>query len=252
MSGHSKWSKVKNVKAGIDAKKGQFFTKMTREIMVAVREGGPNPDANFRLRLALQKSKDGAMPNENIERAIKKASGGVEASNLTELAMEGYGPGGIAIMVQALTDNRNRTIQEIRSAFTRHGGNLGEAGCVGWMFESRGIITVATESLDRDELELSAIDAGAEDVEAGDGYLEIYTKPTALEKVRASLEAKHIPIQSAELVLNPKNTVQLDEKAAFQALKLMNRIEEMDDVQNVSTNADFSDEIMEKFQLQQA
>ncbi len=252
MSGHSKWSKVKNVKAGIDAKKGQFFTKMTREIMVAVREGGPNPDSNFRLRLAVQRSKDGAMPNENIERAIKKASGGMEATNLTELDMEGYGPGGIAIMVQALSDNRNRTIQEIRSAFNRHNGNLGENGCVGWMFESRGIITVPTASLNPDELELNAIDAGAQDVEAGDGYVDIYTKPQDMEKVRAALEAKKIPVQSAEVTLNAKNTVNLEEKTAFQALKLLNRLEEMDDVQSVSSNADFSDEIMQKFQLQQA
>ncbi len=252
MSGHSKWSKIKHQKAGADAKKGQFFTKMTREIMVAVREGGPNPDGNFRLRLAIQKAKDGAMPNENIERGIKKASGGLEASNLAELSMEGYGPGGIAIMVQALTDNRNRTIQEIRSAFTRHGGNLGESGCVSWMFESRGIITILTDSLDIDQLTLNAIDAGAEDVQTGAGYIEVYTRPENLEKIRAALEAQHVPIQSAEVSMNPKNTVQLDEKTAFQSLKLLGKLEEMDDVQNVSSNADFSDELMEKFQLQQA
>ncbi len=250
MSGHSKWSKVKNIKAGIDAKKGQFFTKMTREIMIAVREGGPSVDSNFRLRLAIQKSRDGAMPNENIERAIKKASGGAEATAIVELNMEGYGPGGIAIIVQAATDNRNRTIQEIRSAFNRHGGNLGENGCVGWMFESRGIITIPLEKLDKDELELAAIDAGAEDVQAGDEFVDVYTSPQDMFKIRTALEAKHYPVQNAEVSMNAKNPVVLEEKVAFQAIKLLNRLEEMDDVQTVASNADITDEIMAKFEEQ--
>ncbi|MBI2869740.1 MAG: YebC/PmpR family DNA-binding transcriptional regulator [Chloroflexi bacterium] len=251
MSGHSKWANIKHAKGMADAKRGQMFTKLTREIMIAVREGGSSPESNFRLRLAVQKARDSNMPNDNIERAIKKGSGAAEVSALNELTLEGYAPGGAAVMVQALSDNRNRTIQEVRSIFTRHGGSLGESGCVSWLFESKGVIVVRTDNLDPDDLVLNAIDVGAEDVKAETGFVEIYTKPEALEKVRTALEQKGIPVQTAEVTMTPKTTSQLEEKQALQALKLIDRLEELDEVQSVSTNADFSNEILEKH-VQQA
>jgi YebC/PmpR family DNA-binding regulatory protein len=250
MSGHSKWASIKHQKGVADARRGQLFTKLTREIIVAVRDGGSNPDANFRLRLAIQKARDSNMPMDNIERSIKKGSGELGGVTLSELVMEGYGPNGTAILVEALTDNRNRTIQDIRNAFTRHNGSLGESGCVAWIFDAKGLITVKTDSLDADDLALNAIDAGADDVKVESGYVEIYTKPEELEMVRSALEAKNIPIGSAELAKVPKTLVQLDEKAALQALKLLDKLEELDEVQHVSSNADFPDAILEQYQLQ--
>jgi YebC/PmpR family DNA-binding regulatory protein len=248
MSGHSKWSTIKRKKGVADDRRGQLFTKLAKEIIVAVREGGPNPEANFRLRLAVQKARDNNMPLDNIERAIKRGSGHAEDANLVEMVLEGYGPSGVAILVQALSDNRNRTLQEVRNIFTRHGGNLGESGSVAWLFDSRGVITVETNAKDAEELALEAIDTGAEDVKIENKYLEVYTKPTELEKVRAALEQKKIAIASAELLMVPKSTVELEEKAALQTLKLLDKLEELDEVQNVSSNADFSDAILEKYQ----
>lgn len=250
MSGHSKWSSIKHQKGVADARRGQLFTKLAREIIVAARKGGSNPEANYHLRLGIQKARDNNMPLENIERAIKRGSGELEGAALVEMFLEGYGPSGVAILVQALSDNRNRTLQEVRNAFNRHGGNLGESGCVAWIFDRRGVITVETASLDADELGLQAIDAGAEDVKVGNGYMEIYTRPEELEAVRTALEQKKVAIDSAELAMVPKTTVELDEKAALQAMKLLNKLEEVDDVQQVSSNADFSDEILEKYQAQ--
>jgi len=250
MSGHSKWASIKHQKGAADARRGQLFTKLTREIIVAVRDGGSNPEANFRLRLAIQKARDNNMPLDNIERSIKKGSGEMEGITLAELVLEGYGPGGTAILVEALTDNRNRTIQEVRNAFTKHGGSLGENGCVAWIFDARGLITVKTDDLDADELALEAIDAGADDVKVESGYVEIYTEPEEMEKVRTALEQKKIAIASAELAKVPKTTVQLEEKAALQALKLLDKLEEQDEVQHVSSNVDFPDTILEKYQLQ--
>ena len=248
MSGHSKWHSIKHQKGVADARRGQLFTKLTREIIVAAREGGGNPEANFRLRLAVQKARDSNMPLENIERAIKKGTGELEGGSLAEVVLEGYGPSGIAILVNALSDNRNRTIQEVRSTFTRHGGSLGESGCVSWLFDSKGVITINTENLDADELALSAIDAGAEDVKMESGYVEVYTKPDELETVRAALEEKDLPIDSSEILMVPKSLVQLDEKSALQALKLMDKLEEIDDIQNVFSNADFPDAVLENYQ----
>ncbi len=251
MSGHSKWSSIKHQKGVTDARRGQLFTKLTREIMVAVREGGgSNPEVNFRLRLAIQKARDNNMPLENIERAIKKGSGEGGGANLVEMVFEGYGPGGTAILVQALSDNRNRTLQEIRNTFSRHGISLGESGCVAWLFDSRGLITVKTGGLDAEELALQAIDAGAEDVNVEKSYVEIYTKPEELEKVREALGQSDIPITSAEVSMVPKTMVELEEKAALQTLKLLDKLEELDEVQQVSSNADFSDAIVEKYQAQ--
>ena len=248
MSGHSKWSTIKRKKGVADDRRGQLFTKLAREIIVAVREGGPNPEANFRLRLAVQKARDNSMPLDNIERAIKRGSGHTEGAVLAEMVLEGYGPSGVAILVQALSDNRNRTLQDVRNIFYRHGGNLGESGCVAWLFDSRGVITLQTNTKDAEELALQAIDSGAEDVKIENKYIEVYTKPTELEKVRKALEQKQIAVNSAEVCMVPKSMVELEEKAALQTLKLLDRLEELDEVQSVACNADFSDAILEKYQ----
>ena len=248
MSGHSKWASIKHQKGVADARRGQLFSKLTREIMVAVREGGASPEANFRLRLTVQKARDNNMPLDNIERAIKRGSGETDGVILSELVLEGYGPGGTAILVRALSDNRNRALQEVRNAFTRHGGSLGESGCVAWLFESRGLITVKTDDQDAEELELKAIDAGAEDVSLGDGYLEIYTMPEETEKVRQALEQQGVPISSSELSMVPKTLLSLEEKPALQMLRLLDKLEELDEVQNVYSNADFSDDVVARYQ----
>jgi YebC/PmpR family DNA-binding regulatory protein len=250
MSGHSKWSTIKRQKGVTDARRGQLFTKLAREIMVAVREGGANPEANFRLRLAVQKARDNNMPLDNIERAIKKGSGQTEGASLVEMVFEGYGPGGTAVLAEALSDNRNRLLQEVRHIFSKHGGNLGESGCVAWLFDSRGVISVETGETDAEGLALQAIDAGADDVKVEKSYVEIYTAPEELEKVREALAQQNVTIASAELLMVPKTTVELDEKAALQALKLLDKLEELDDVQRVSSNADFSDALLEKYQAQ--
>jgi YebC/PmpR family DNA-binding regulatory protein len=248
MSGHSKWSQIKRQKGVADAKRGQIFTKLAREIIIAVREGGSNPEGNFRLRLAVQKARDSNMPLDNIDRAIKRGSGQAEGASLVEMVLEGYGPSGVAILVLALSDNRNRTLQDVRNIFTRNSGNLGESGCVAWLFDSRGVITVDTKERDAEALALEAIDAGAEDVKVEDNYVEIYTRPEELEKVREALKQKDIPIASAELSRVPKTVIQLEEKAALQTLRLLDKLEELDEVQSVSSNADFPDSILEKYQ----
>jgi len=248
MSGHSKWSSIKHQKGVTDARRGQLFTKLTREIIVAVREGGSNPEANLRLRLAIQRARDNNMPMDNIERSIKRGSGQTEGASLVEMVLEGYGPSGVAILVQSLSDNRNRTLQDVRNIFSRHNGNLGESGCVAWLFDRRGLITVETKELDAEELALDAIDAGAEDVSIENNYIEIYTKPEELEKVREALGQKNLPVASAELSMVPKTTVEVEEKAALQTLKLLDRLEEVDEVQHVSSNADFPNSILEKYQ----
>jgi YebC/PmpR family DNA-binding regulatory protein len=248
MSGHSKWSTIKRQKGVADAKRGQIFTKLAREIIVAVREGGSNPEANFRLRLVIQKARDSNMPLDNIDRAIKRGSGQTEGASLAEMVLEGYGPSGVAILVAALSDNRNRTLQDVRTIFFRHGGNLGESGCVAWLFDSRGVITVDAKEQDAQALVLEAIDAGAEDVKIENNYIEIYTRPEELEKVREALKQKNITVASAEVSRVPKTVIQLEEKAALQTLKLLDKLEELDEVQYVSSNADFPDSILEKYQ----
>lgn len=248
MSGHSKWSQIKRQKGVADAKRGQIFTKLAHEIIIAVREAGSNPEGNFRLRLAIQKARDNNMPLDNIDRAIKRGSGHAEGASLAEMTLEGYGPSGVAILVTALSDNRNRTLQEVRTIFYHHGGNLGESGCVAWIFDNLGVITVETNAQDAEQLALEAIDAGADDVKIEKKFIEIYTKPEELEKVREALKQKNIPIASAELSMVPKTMVELEEKAALQTLKLLDQLEELDDVQLVSSNVDFSDAILEKYQ----
>ena len=248
MSGHSKWSSIKHQKGVADARRGQLFTKLTREIMVVVRQSGSNTETNFRLRLAIQKARDNNMPLENIERAVKRGSGETEGATLAEMVLEGYGPGGAAILVQALTDNRNRTLQDIRNIFSRHNGSLGENGCVAWLFDPTGLITVSISDLDAEELELKAIDAGAEDVKVGNDYLEIYTKPEDMEKTRAAMEQQRLTIASSELIMTSKNMVELEENSALQTLKLLDKLEELDEVQHVTSNADFPENILEKYQ----
>jgi YebC/PmpR family DNA-binding regulatory protein len=248
MSGHSKWHSIKHQKAVTDARRGQLFTKLTREIIVAVRKGGANTDTNFSLRLAVQKARDASMPSDNIARAIKRASGDKEGASLVELVLEGYGPGGGAILVEALSDNRNRTIQAIRHLFSRGGGSLGEAGCVAWQFSPKGVITVESGEMDTEELALKAIDTGAEDVVVESGVVEVYTRPDTLEEVRAALEREGIPVASAEISMVPNATLELDEKAAIQTLKLMDKLEELDEIRHVSSNVDFSDEVLDKYE----
>ncbi len=250
MSGHSKWSSIKHQKGVTDARRGQLFTKLTREIIVAVRQGGSNPDVNYRLRLAIQRARDSNMPTGNIEKAIKRGSGTIEGATLVEMVLEGYGPSGVAILVQALSDNRNRTLQDVRNIFSRSGGSLGENGCVAWLFDSKGLITVEAKDLDAEELALQAIDAGAEDVRIENTYVEIYTKPEELEMVRIALGQKNLPIASAELSMTPKTMAELEEKAALQTLKLLDKLEGLDDVQHVFSNIDFSDSTLEKYKAQ--
>jgi len=250
MSGHSKWSSIKHQKGVADARRGQLFTKLTREIIVAVRQGGSNPEANYRLRLAIQKARGNNMPLDNIEKAIKRGSGTLEGATLVEMVLEGYGPSGVAILVQALSDNRNRTLQDVRNIFSRSGGSLGESGCVAWLFDLKGLITIETNDLDAEGLALKAIDAGAEDVKVENNYVEIYTKPEELEMIRTALDQKNLPIASAELSMTPKTMVELEEKAALQTLKLLDKLEGLDDVQHVFSNIDFSDSTLEKYKAQ--
>lgn len=248
MSGHSKWATIKRQKGAADARRGQLFTKLAKEITVAARQGDSDPQNNARLRLAVQKARDNNMPLDNIERAIKRATGAADASALTELTLEGYGPGGSAILLQALTDNRNRTISEVRNIFSRNNVNLGESGCVSWIFEPKGVITVEANNIDAEALALLAIDAGADDVKIESGAVEIQTQQHDMEAVRKTLEEQGVTISSAELLQVPTNLVKLDEKSALQSLKLLEKLEELDDVQHVFTNADFPDDVVEKYE----
>ena len=248
MSGHSKWASIKHQKGVADARRGQLFTKLTREIIVAVRQGGAEVDMNFRLRLAVQKARDANMPMDNIERAIKRGSGETEGASLIEMVLEGYGPSGAAILVQALSDNKNRTVQEVRNLFSRNGGNLGENGCVAWLFHSKGMIIVDTDGNDPEELALQAIDAGAEDVKIEKDYIEIYTTPEDFITVKQKLEEDGIEIYSSEVSMIPQNTLDLDEKPTLQNLRLLNKLEELDDIPLVVSNVNFTDDILENFE----
>jgi YebC/PmpR family DNA-binding regulatory protein len=249
MSGHSKWATIKRQKGVADSRRGAVFTKLTREIIISTRQGGPNPEGNFRLRLAVQKARDSNMPKDNIENAIKKGSGAAEGTTFTEMVMEGYGPSGVAVMLEAMTDNRNRTVAEIRSTFMKNNGSLGENGSVAWMFENKGIITVDTTGIDADELALYAIDAGASDVKEEKGLLEIYTEPKEFENVKLAVEKRRKPI-SAEVTMIPQNTVSLQEKEALQTVKLLERLEELDDVQRVFSNLEYTDALIEKLKAE--
>ena len=245
MAGHSKWAQIKRQKGANDAKRGQIFTKLTREIATAARQGGGDPDANFRLRLAIQRAKQINMPQDNIQRAISRATGGGDdEQQLDEITYEGYGPGGVAVLVEVLTDNRNRTVSELRNVFTRNGGNLGESGSVAWQFEPRGFIAIPLEGQDADEATLTAIDAGAVDVNLVEQTLEVYTELEDLERVRSAMEGAGLTVETAERAMVPKAPVQLDEQKATQVLRLIEKLEDLDDVQNVSANLDLSDELV--------
>ncbi len=249
MSGHSKWANIKHKKAKADAQKGKVFTKLGREIIVAARQGGGDPNGNFRLKLAVQAAKAANMPNDNIQRAIQKGAGGAEGANFEELTYEGYGPGGVAVMINIVTDNRNRTAGEIRHLFSKHGGNMGETGCVSWMFSSKGqiILDLSKVSLSEDELMLICLDAGAEDLKVADESVEVLTAPRDVETVRQALIDQGIEIDSAGISLIPENTVEVtDMDQAGKILKLMDVLEDHDDVQDVYANFDVPDEIMEQ------
>jgi YebC/PmpR family DNA-binding regulatory protein len=246
VSGHSKWSSIKHKKARTDAARGKAFTKLIREITVAARNGGGDPDANPRLRLAIQAGKGQNMPNDNIQRAIKKGAGAADGANFDEITYEGYGPAGVALMIDALTDNRNRTTAEVRHALAKHNGNLGETGSVGWNFDNKGVIRVDLSRCDEDAIMEAAVEAGAEDVQESEGAWEITTAPTDLHKVASALEAGNIPYESAELQRIPNTTVKLETDDARKVLRLMEMIEDLDDVQRVSANFDIPDEIFQE------
>ncbi|WBL35537.1 YebC/PmpR family DNA-binding transcriptional regulator [Tepidiforma flava] len=247
MAGHSKWAQIKRQKGANDQKRGALFTKLTREIMQAAKQGGGDPAGNFKLRLAIQRARAANMPNDNIERAIAKATGGAQEDQLDEITYEGYGPGGIAILVSALTDNRNRTVSEVRHQFSRAGGNLGETGSVAWQFEPRGIITIPLEGRDPEEVALQAIDAGAEDVDVQGDVIEVRTDPANLEAVRKNLETAGLQVENADFAMIPKATIEVDEKTAHQVLRLIEALEDLEDVQRVYSNAEFSDEAVASY-----
>lgn len=248
MSGHSKWAQVKHKKAAVDAKKGKIFTRIVKEISVAARLGGGDPDGNPRLRTAIEKAKEVNMPQENIKRAIMKGTGELPGMTYEETVYEGYGPGGTAILLEVLTDNRNRTVSDIRHIMTKHGGNLGEAGCVGWMFEKKGYILVEKTNIDEDSLMLIALESGAEDLknDPGEDSYEIITAPEDMNKVKTSLEAAGIPLSLAEITMLPRSYISLDGKSAEQMIRLIEALEEHEDTQNVYTNVDIPDEVMDR------
>lgn len=238
MAGHSKWANRKHRKERQDAKKGKVFSKMAREIIIAARQGGGNPDTNARLRLAVDKAKAMRVPMENIERAIQRGAGGGDEAALEELIYEGYGPGGVAVLLEILTDNRNRTAGEIRHLFAKHGGNLGESGCVAWMFERKGLLSAdaGENALDEDRAVEIALEAGAEDVKEEDGIFSIYTSPEDFEAVKRAVEARGVKLENAELTYVPKTEVRVEGKDAQQLLRLLDALEDHDDVQDVHAN----------------
>jgi YebC/PmpR family DNA-binding regulatory protein len=246
MSGHSKWASIKHKKAVVDARRGQHFTKLARAITVAAREGGGDPDGNPGLSLAIQKARDASMPKDNIERAIAKGTGeGVDADAVETVLYEGYGPGGVALLVEALTDNRNRTSADVRHAFNKHGGSLGEPGSVAYLFDKSGVILVDASRYDEDDL-IVAIDAGAQDIALDEDVYEVITAPTDLVAVRDALREAEIAIESAELTQRPKTRVPLDEEAAGKLMKLIDALEDSDDVGAVHANFDVDADVLER------
>jgi YebC/PmpR family DNA-binding regulatory protein len=248
MSGHSKWSQIKRQKGAADAKRGQLFTKLGREIVVSARAGGPDPDGNARLRMAIARAREANMPMDTIDRAIKRGAGAADGPALEEITYEGYGPGGVALLLEAMTDNRNRTVAEVRNVLNRGGGSLGESGCVSWLFDNRGVIVVRGDSETLESLALESIDAGAEDFSISDDTLEIYSAPSDLENVRSALAERSMEIESADVAMIPKSTIALDTKDAISTLRLMERLEDLDDVQRVYSNIEMSDALLSEFE----
>jgi len=250
MSGHSKWAGIKHKKAIVDAKRGQAFTRASREITIAAKEGGGNPEGNFRLRLAMQKAREINMPTDRIKNAILRGTGELAGERLEEVRYEGYGPAGVAIMVDAFTDNRNRTSASIKHRFSKFGGNLGESNSVGWMFERKGVISASAGQKDPEEVGLAAIEAGADDVEVDGKAVEVTTAPNIFEKVKAALESMGVTVDNAEITMQPKQTVPVGEDKAVSVLRLMEALEEDDDVQQVYANFDIPANVLERVSAQ--
>ena len=250
MSGHSKWAGIKHKKAIVDAKRGAAFTRLSREVTIAAKEGGGDADTNFRLRLAVQKARADNMPADKIQAAIDRGTGAAKGDSLEELRYEGYGPAGVAVLVDAMTDNRNRTSASLRHIFSKYGGNLAEANAVGWMFDRKGILEVDPKGADPDEIGLAAIDAGAEDVSVEDGSIEITTAPQDLEKVRNAVDELGVNIENAEITMYPKQTVPVDEDKVASVLRLLEHLEEDDDVQQVYANFDVPADVLERVSAQ--
>jgi len=251
MSGHSKWAKIKRKKAGADAARGRLFTKLIREITIAARHGGGDPNANPRLRTAIDEARAANMPNENIERAIKRGTGQLnDGQALEEVVYEGYGPNGVAILIEAVTDNRNRTTSEIKHILSRHNGSLGTQGSVAWQFQTRGIITIDARKYDEDTILSLALDGGAIDVKNEDGSYQVVTTPETFHKIREIFKNNNIEVLSSEITKIPQNTVPLNEKDAEKVLKLFEALDELEDVQHVYGNFDIPDEVMEKISSQ--
>ena len=247
MSGHSKWSTIKHKKGAADAKRGKLFTKLSKAIIVAAKEGGPDPGGNLSLQNAIEKAKSYSMPKDTIERAIARGAGtDADAAAYETIVYEGYGPEGVAVLVEALTDNRNRTASDVRHLFSKHGGNLGTTGAVAWLFERRGVVLVEADSVDEDELMLAAADGGADDVDRDGSVFQVSSPPEALSAVREAIEAAGIGVQSAELTMVPKTTVAVaEESAAKKLIRLIEALEENDDVQEVSANFDIPEQVLE-------
>lgn len=246
MSGHSKWAQIKRKKSRTDAQRGKLFTKLIKEITVAARLGGGDPDSNSRLKSAIAHARASNMPLENIERAIKRGTGELPGVQYEEVQYEGYAQGGVAIIVDVMTDNRNRTTSELRHIFTKHGGSLGAPGCVEWMFDTKGVIEVAKDKIDEDTIISAGVEAGCEDVRSGDNNYELICEPNGFESAKSILSSKGIEWEHAEIQKMPKNSVKVEGKEAIQVLKLVEELEEHDDVQNVYANFDIPDEVMEK------
>ena len=248
MSGHSKWSTIKHKKAATDAKRGKLFTRLAREITLAAREGGGNPDVNFSLRLAVDKAKSANMPKDNIERAIKRGTGELKGEELSEVTYEGYAPNGVALLLQVVTDNKNRAVANVRRIITRQGGTLADAGAVAWQFDRKGYIGIAPDGVDQDTLFEVAVEAGAEDVVFGDDLIEVYAELENFQAVRQALQEAGIRFEAAELAMIPKTTMELGEKETLQVMGVIEALEELDDVQQVYSNLSISDEVMAKYE----
>ena len=248
MSGHSKWSTIKRKKGAADAKRGALFTKLGRELTIVARDGGGDPDSNFRLRLVMENCKQANMPKDNIERAIKRGTGELKGETLEELIYEGYGPHGIAILVDVVTDNRNRAVADVRRIFSRHGGNLGENGCVAWLFDRKGYIGIEPNDMDPEEIALLTIDAGADDVTIDEQLVEVNTTVEDFQKVQEALKGGGLDLASAEVAWVPKTTMQLAKKGTLQAMRLIEDLEDSDDVRQVYSNLEISDDTLQEYE----
>lgn len=244
MSGHSKWHNIRLRKGKQDSERGKIFTRLAREVIIAAKEGGGSPDANPRLRLAIQKARENSMPQDNIKRAIQRGTGELEGVSYEEVTYEGYGPGGVAVLVEAVTDNRNRTVAEVRNLFNRGGGNLGESGCVAWMFDQKGLVSVSKDAASEDDVLMAALDAGAEDVRTEQETFDVITAPQEFQKVREAVAGAGIPSLVAEVTFIPRSTVRLEGKDAQQMIRLMEQLEDHDDVQSVYANFEIEESVL--------